>query len=218
MTFGTGGAAGQEGTSGGGCNDTPSMPGTQTAGGAGGGACAPIGAGSDGSFGNGGNGGALPGNDNGGGGGGAFGAGAGGSSFVASAGSNVTTSLTGSEPQVTISYTPAAATNLSVRAAPSSIVANGLTNAGIAARLVLSTGIAESHLFRAMRKLGISGRRELPRGQHDNAGATHSVGPAFRTPRRRWPKPHPERIAPVQTARYRQIASASMAAYRCRRS
>jgi DNA-binding CsgD family transcriptional regulator len=37
----------------------------------------------------------------------------------------------------------------------------GLTNAQIAERLVLSTRTVESHLYRAMQKLGVSDRREL---------------------------------------------------------
>ena len=152
MTFGTAGAAGQEGTSGGGCDGTPSMPGTQTAGGAGGGGCpAGIADGSSGSFGSGGNGGDNPFgyNDNGGGGGGgwyggggggAYGGGAGGSNFVARAGSNLTTSLTGNAPQVTISYSPGAATNLSLRVAPSSIVANGASTSTATATITDANG------------------------------------------------------------------------------
>ena len=37
----------------------------------------------------------------------------------------------------------------------------GLTNAQIAERLMLSVRTVESHLYRAMQKLGISDRREL---------------------------------------------------------
>jgi DNA-binding NarL/FixJ family response regulator len=43
------------------------------------------------------------------------------------------------------------------------LAARGLSNAQIADRLVLSTRTVETHLYRAMRKLGVSDRRELSR-------------------------------------------------------
>ncbi|HTR75005.1 MAG TPA: LuxR C-terminal-related transcriptional regulator [Solirubrobacterales bacterium] len=48
------------------------------------------------------------------------------------------------------------------------LASRGLTNAEIAERLVLSVRTVESHLYRAMRKLGVSDRREL-RGVGDIA-------------------------------------------------
>jgi DNA-binding CsgD family transcriptional regulator len=41
------------------------------------------------------------------------------------------------------------------------LAARGATNAEIAGRLVLSVRTVESHLYRAMRKLGVSTREEL---------------------------------------------------------
>jgi hypothetical protein len=38
----------------------------------------------------------------------------------------------------------------------------GLSNAEIADRLVLSVRTVESHIYRAMQKLGVSDRRDLP--------------------------------------------------------
>ncbi|MBV9167813.1 MAG: AAA family ATPase [Solirubrobacterales bacterium] len=46
------------------------------------------------------------------------------------------------------------------------MAAQGLTNAQIAERLVLSVRTVESHLYRAMRKLGVNDRRELASLQH----------------------------------------------------
>jgi DNA-binding NarL/FixJ family response regulator len=43
------------------------------------------------------------------------------------------------------------------------LAASGLTNAEIADRLVLSVRTVESHIYRAMQKLGVSDRRELRR-------------------------------------------------------
>jgi DNA-binding NarL/FixJ family response regulator len=43
------------------------------------------------------------------------------------------------------------------------LVARGMTNAEIAERLVLSVRTVESHVYRAMHKLGVSDRRELRR-------------------------------------------------------
>jgi DNA-binding CsgD family transcriptional regulator len=42
-----------------------------------------------------------------------------------------------------------------------SLAAGGASNAEIAERLVLSVRTVESHLYRAMRKLGVSTREEL---------------------------------------------------------
>jgi DNA-binding NarL/FixJ family response regulator len=42
-----------------------------------------------------------------------------------------------------------------------SLAANGASNAEIAERLVLSVRTVESHLYRAMRKLGATTRQEL---------------------------------------------------------
>jgi DNA-binding NarL/FixJ family response regulator len=42
------------------------------------------------------------------------------------------------------------------------LAARGLTNTEIADRLVLSRRTVETHIYRAMRKLGINDRRELP--------------------------------------------------------
>ena len=44
------------------------------------------------------------------------------------------------------------------------LAAQGLSNPEIADRLVLSVRTVESHLYRAMQKLGIKDRRELPVG------------------------------------------------------
>jgi DNA-binding CsgD family transcriptional regulator len=43
------------------------------------------------------------------------------------------------------------------------LAAQGLTNAEMAQRLVLSVRTVESHLYRAMQKLGVNDRRELSR-------------------------------------------------------
>jgi DNA-binding NarL/FixJ family response regulator len=43
-----------------------------------------------------------------------------------------------------------------------SLAAHGLTNAEIAEQLVLSVRTVESHLYRAMNKLGVGHRRDLP--------------------------------------------------------
>ena len=45
------------------------------------------------------------------------------------------------------------------------LAAEGLSNAQIAERLVLSSRTVESHLYRAMQKLGIPDRRQLPRAR-----------------------------------------------------
>ena len=42
------------------------------------------------------------------------------------------------------------------------LAARGLTNAQIADRLVLSVRTVESHIYRAMQKLGVNDRRDLP--------------------------------------------------------
>ena len=41
------------------------------------------------------------------------------------------------------------------------LASKGLTNAQIADRLVLSVRTVETHIYRAMQKLGVSDRREL---------------------------------------------------------
>ena len=41
------------------------------------------------------------------------------------------------------------------------LASEGLTNTQIAERLVLSVRTVESHLYRAMQKLGVSDRRDL---------------------------------------------------------
>jgi DNA-binding NarL/FixJ family response regulator len=44
------------------------------------------------------------------------------------------------------------------------LAAQGLSNPEIADRLVLSVRTVESHLYRAMQKLGVKDRRDLPIG------------------------------------------------------
>ena len=44
---------------------------------------------------------------------------------------------------------------------PVSLAARGMSNAEIADRLVLSVHTVESHIYRAMQKLGVSDRRDL---------------------------------------------------------
>lgn len=52
------------------------------------------------------------------------------------------------------------------------LASQGLSNAQIAERLVVSVRTVESHLYRAMRKLGVSSRRELASRAHDVARLT----------------------------------------------
>ena len=59
--------------------------------------------------------------------------------------------------------TPTPSCSVHARPSSSTCAARGLTNAEIADRLVLSVRTVESHIYRAMQKLGVNDRRELPR-------------------------------------------------------
>ena len=66
-------------------------------------------------------------------------------------------------PQPTVEGLDGAAADLTPRETQLVELARlGLSNAEIADRLVLSVRTVESHIYRAMQKLGVSDRRDLP--------------------------------------------------------
>jgi DNA-binding NarL/FixJ family response regulator len=73
---------------------------------------------------------------------------------------------------LTIDGVDRAATELTPREAQMvELAARGLSNPEIAERLVLSTRTVETHIYRAMRKLGVSDRHAFRPRRRDDAGA-----------------------------------------------
>jgi len=67
----------------------------------------------------------------------------------------------GTEPPEVDGLDGAASTLTSRESEIVTLAAEGLSNAEIADRLVLSVRTVESHIYRAMHKLGVSDRRDL---------------------------------------------------------